>query len=292
MPWLQAHLVVDRENVSRVEQALLDLGAISITLGDAADEPLLEPDPGESPLWRLTCISALFAPEIQPKALRQSLSHLLSGNTRQTLRFEHLADQVWERAWLADFRPMQFGKRLWVCPDGQRPEGVSGLFIDLDPGLAFGTGTHPTTALCLKWLDRNPPCGQSVVDFGCGSGILGIAALKLGARSVIAIDHDPQALEATQANALKNGVSDRLQTYPSTEVPRVAADLLLANILADTLIDLKPRLASLVHPQGTVLLSGILLDQVDRVTSVYSPDFEVLPPVSLEDWVLLIAKPA
>lgn len=232
-----------------MELLLEKMGALSVTLGDAADEALLEPAPGESPLWQRTRISGLFTQESDPERLRRELVHTLGEEIGQNLECEALEDRQWERVWLDNFRPMKFGRNLWICPDGQRPF-EEGNFIDLDPGLAFGTGTHPTTALCLDWLDAQQPVDARVVDFGCGSGILAIAALKLGAREVVAIDHDPQALDATRANAEKNGVLGRLRIVHSASLPSIEnVDLVLANILAGTLIDLEPTLAALVRPE-------------------------------------------
>lgn len=203
MPWIQLHLTVEKRQAPLIERLLEKLGALSVTLGDAADEPLLEPAPGESPLWQKTRISGLFAEETDPDRLRNRIYEAVDHRIGQSLEWERLEDKQWERVWLENFKPMKFGRRLWICPDGQRPQDGNGIYIDLDPGLAFGTGTHPTTALCLGWLDTQQLMGARIVDYGCGSGILSIAALKLGAREVIAIDHDPQALDATRANGEK-----------------------------------------------------------------------------------------
>lgn len=270
-----------------MELLLEKMGALSVTLGDAADEALLEPAPGESPLWQRTRISGLFTQESDPERLRRELVHTLGEEIGQNLECEALEDRQWERVWLDNFRPMKFGRNLWICPDGQRPF-EEGNFIDLDPGLAFGTGTHPTTALCLDWLDAQQPVDARVVDFGCGSGILAIAALKLGAREVVAIDHDPQALDATRANAEKNGVLGRLRIVHSASLPSIEnVDLVLANILAGTLIDLEPTLAALVRPEGRIILSGLLSNQTESVSAAYAGDFDLLQPSTLENWVLL-----
>ena len=270
-----------------MELLLEKMGALSVTLGDAADEALLEPAPGESPLWQRTRISGLFTQESDPERLRRELVHTLGEEIGQNLECEALEDRQWERVWLDNFRPMKFGRNLWICPDGQRPF-EEGNFIDLDPGLAFGTGTHPTTALCLDWLDTQQPVDARVVDFGCGSGILAIAALKLGAREVVAIDHDPQALDATRANAEKNGVLGRLRIVHSASLPSIEnVDLVLANILAGTLIDLEPTLAALVRPEGRIILSGLLSNQTESVSAAYAGDFDLLQPSTLENWVLL-----
>jgi ribosomal protein L11 methyltransferase len=217
--WLQISLTVDASQVAAVEGLFTTLGALSVTDADAADQPLLEPGPGETPLWNRTRITALFE-EDQPSApIEAALQARLSPATLATLEQERLEDQVWERVWLQDFHPMRFGRRLWVCPAGQRPEQADALVVDLDPGLAFGTGTHPTTALCLRWLDEAVLTDRLVVDFGCGSGILAIAAALLGAREVLAVDHDPQALKATRDNAEKNQVLERIRILAPEEVP-------------------------------------------------------------------------
>jgi len=261
MPWLQLTLNTDRQQAPFVEALFEELGALSVTYGDAGDQPLLEPGPGETPLWSQTRVTALFDGETDPALLRAALSNALSKSAFQSLQQETLEDQVWERAWLDDFHPMRFGERLWVCPNGQRPSQEDAVVLDLDPGLAFGTGTHPTTALCLRWLDRAALNGKRVLDYGCGSGILAIAAAVLGAESVTAVDHDPQALEATRDNAVKNGVLERIRALPPEQTPETGFDIVLANILAGTLIDLAPQLQPRVNPGGQLLLSGILEGQ-------------------------------
>ncbi|MFQ5645052.1 MAG: 50S ribosomal protein L11 methyltransferase, partial [Thiogranum sp.] len=207
------------------------------------------------------------------------------------LKQETLHDQDWERLWLERFQPMKFGERLWICPDGQRPpQDDAAILIDLDPGLAFGTGTHATTALCLEWLDRHAPRQQSVLDYGCGSGILAVAALKLGAAQVWGVDIDRQALWASGENAERNGVRAGLRTGLPGELPDQVFDLLLANILANPLIELAPRLAGLVRPDGWLVLSGILSAQADAVRAAYAPWFSLSGPVERDGWVRLHGK--
>jgi ribosomal protein L11 methyltransferase len=205
--------------------------------------------------------------------------------------FEHIADRAWEREWLKDFHPMRFGRRLWICPGGQRPQldesAEEHCLIELDPGLAFGTGTHPTTALCLEWLDSAPLDGKSVVDYGCGSGVLAIAALKLGAAAALAIDIDPQALLATRDNAARNHVSERLTVAGPDEAPRRQAVILLANILAEPLLELAPSFGERVAPGGSVVLSGILRSQAAPVASRYAAWFDMRPATVRDDWALL-----
>ncbi len=286
MAWLQIHLTTAKAQAPLVEQLLESLGALSVTLGDAGDNPLLEPAPGEQPLWEQTRITGLFPSDSDIEPLRQSLENGLTGQYAQ-LEVERLEDQVWERVWLDNFRPMRFGKRLWICPDNLRPDEQDAVVVELDPGLAFGTGTHPTTALCLTWLDGTAMTGKRIIDFGCGSGILAIAALRLGAELAIAIDHDPQALQASCDNAEKNGVLERLQVLGSDATLQEPADILLANILAGTLISLQPILTAGVKPGGKIVLSGILEDQWQSVATAFAGAFTFAPPVMQEEWVLL-----
>ena len=287
MPWLQLKLTTPPEQAPLIELLFESMGALSITLGDAGDQPILEPDLNTQPLWSETTVTALFEGERDVDELRSQINQSLNRDISRQLKLQWLDDQTWERVWLEHFKPMPFGSRLWVCPDGQRPEVESAIVLELDPGLAFGTGTHSTTALCLNWLDANEISGKTVIDYGCGSGILAIAALLLGASSVLAIDHDPQALLATADNAEKNGVAERLTIALPEEAPSCKADIMLANILAGPLIELAPKLASMLHSGGEIVLSGILLEQVEQVGSAYSPHFNRLQKQPREDWVLL-----
>jgi ribosomal protein L11 methyltransferase len=268
MSWLQAHVHTDSAHAAQVEAALAAAGAMSVTLLDAADEPVLEPAPGETPLWAQIRVTGLFDGAADPDALRATLAVALQPDS--ALRIEPLQDQVWERAWREHFRPMRFGRRLWVIPGGQTAALADGdVAVELDPGLAFGTGTHATTALCLEWLDSLDLAGRRVIDVGCGSGILAIAALKLGAAHAVAIDHDPQALLATRENAARNGVADRLTVLDADASPTAPADVVVANILAGTLVELAPQIAAMVRPGGLLALSGILADQVSDVAAAY-----------------------
>ena len=287
MPWIQAHLTTSKEQAPLVELLFENLGALSTTLEDAEDEPLLEPAPGELPIWKRTRVTGLFAGATDSDDRRQRIHQTLNRDVARTLELEVLEDQAWERAWLDNFHAMSFGRRLWICPQGRRVGQGDAVIVELDPGLAFGTGTHPTTALCLQWLDRTPLEGLTLIDFGCGSGILAVAALKLGAKKVYATDHDPQALQATAANAEKNGVLQRLQICTSQQLPEQPVDLLLANILAGTLIELKTLLTRLTRPGGRVVLSGILSEQAQSVSDAYADAFTLQPPLLQEEWVLL-----
>jgi len=283
MSWLQLSLQIDGDHAERVAAELDDLGAVAVTLEDAADVPVLEPGPGETPLWPSVIVTALFRPDLTLHALENSdIWRLRSG-----FHLSLLAERAWEREWLKDFRPTRFGRHLWVCPADQNPDDDDrAVIIRLDPGLAFGTGTHPTTALCLEWLDANPPHGATVADFGCGSGILAIAAALLGARQVDALDIDDQAVEATAANAERNGVTAKVHAGPAGgTVPD--CDLLLSNILADTLIGLAPEFGAALRPGARVVLSGILVGQAAAVCAAYAPWFRLTDRAERDGWVLL-----
>jgi ribosomal protein L11 methyltransferase len=288
--WLQAHLTVDKTRAPLIELLFERLGAVSVTLGDAGDEPMLEPGPGETPLWQATRVSGLFDGATDPDTLRAAISQALAANLCRDLDLEYLANRDWQRAWMDRFAPMRFGERLWIRPSGSRIEQDDAVVVDLDPGLAFGTGTHPTTALCLAWLDGHDVKGKTVIDFGCGSGVLAIAALKLGAERAIAIDHDPQALMATRDNAARNGVAGRIEAVLGDGRQAQAADLVLANILANVLVTLAPRITGLIRPGGQLVMSGILPSQVAEVTQAYAERLDFAPVETLHDWVLLYGR--
>jgi ribosomal protein L11 methyltransferase len=279
MPWLQAHVLTDPDHAESIEAVLEALGALSVTLGDAADEPVLEPAPGETPLWRSTVVTGLFEDGAGVERLAARVAVALGGASHCAVRVEPLADQVWERAWLEHFRPMHFGPRLWVVPGSQSAALAPGdVAVELDPGLAFGTGTHPSTALCLEWLAEQDLAGCDVIDYGSGSGILAVAALKLGARRAVAVDHDPQALLATRENAARNGVADQLVVLSDRDSLPGPAPFVVANILAGTLIGLAPQIAALVAPGGRLALAGILADQADDVIAAYATRGEEAAP--------------
>jgi ribosomal protein L11 methyltransferase len=284
MPFLQLILELDKRDPEPVEEALFAAGALSVTLEDAADDPILEPAPGALPLWPTVNAKALFDAGASRDDITEQL-HTFLG-TLPTHRFEHLDDRPWEREWLKDFKAMRFGKRLWICPDGQRPDEANAVVVDLDPGLAFGTGTHPTTALCLQWLDAQSLSNKTVIDYGCGSGILAIAALKLGATHAEGVDIDPQALIASMNNATRNDVSGKLRVS-LTDSHLHAADIVMANILAGPLANLAPRLAQLTRSSGHLVLSGVLTEQADSVQNAYAAWFEMEPIVLQDDWARL-----
>ncbi|GIX31487.1 MAG: ribosomal protein L11 methyltransferase [Porticoccaceae bacterium] len=267
MPWLRLSFQVGREEVARWEEALEAAGACAVSLlaGEPAEEPVLEPGVGEAPLWRKVTLAALFPADADRGELRARLAL-----DERPHRFEWLEDRAWERVWLDRFGPIRCGRRLWVLPDGREAPEPAAVAMRLDPGLAFGTGDHPTTRLCLEWLDRHPPEGLQVVDYGCGSGILAIAALLLGARRALGVDHDPQALWASRANAARNGLGeDRLVLAAPQALPALRAELVLANILAAPLIDLAERLTDLLLPEGWLVLSGFTPAQADAVARAF-----------------------
>ncbi|MEJ2691866.1 MAG: 50S ribosomal protein L11 methyltransferase [Candidatus Thiodiazotropha sp.] len=285
--WLQLSIDTSEAQAPLLELVLENLGALSVTLGDAGDQPLMELPPESQQLWRQTRITALFNGDRDPKALRGELATILEEDVIKSLRWERIEDRLWERAWLEHFKPMSFGRRLWICPHEETIEQPGSVVIQLDPGLAFGTGTHPTTALCLTWLDGIDLKGKTIVDYGCGSGILAIAALKLGAEHALAVDHDPQALDASQENAVKNGVAERLHTCLPDAVPPTQADFLVANILAGPLMTLAPTLADLLKPGGRFALSGILAEQQPDVAACYQPFAAIAPSHQQEEWILI-----
>lgn len=285
MPWLQLSLQIDSASAQEAAHELEAAGAASVTLEDAEDSPLLEPGPGETPLWPTVIVTGLFDFESSPRLA--GLQDSAVWRSRRGFQLSRLPDKVWEREWLKHFRPTRFGRHLWVCPAGMTPEDDrEAVTLTLDPGLAFGTGTHATTALCLDWLDRHRPEGLRVVDYGCGSGILAIAAALLGARSVSARDIDPQALDATQANALRNEVADRVHAAPAGgDIPD--CDLLISNILANTLTDLAADFAHALQGGAQVVLSGILADQAAPVIEAYDPWFRLQRQGEKDGWILL-----
>jgi len=289
VPHLQLTLDIGSRDPAPFEDALFELGAVSVTLEDAADDPVLEPAPGETPLWPTVVVKAVFEAGSDADVIAAALAQALP-DAPPAPRFEALPDKAWEREWLKDFRPMRFGRRLWVCPGGLPAGAPDAIRIELDPGLAFGTGTHPTTALCLEWLDAQTLAGVAVVDYGCGSGILAIAAAKLGAASVLAMDIDPQALIATHENAQRNCVADRLAVTGDPQLAAGSTDVLLANILAGPLVELAPRFAQAIRPGGHLALSGLLLEQAGTVTAAYRPWFDIATAATRDGWALLAGR--
>jgi ribosomal protein L11 methyltransferase len=285
MSWRQFSMELAGLESGRVEQALMSLGAQAVTYTDAADTPVLEPVRGETPLWPSTRVSALFPGELDAAEIAEALRQELALDALPPWQVETLEDRAWEREWLKDFRAMRFGNRLWVCPTGHEVEEPGAVVIHLDPGLAFGTGTHATTALCLEWLDGACMERRRTLDYGCGSGILAVAALLLGAAEAVATDIDPQALDATRANAARNGVSGRLTTLPPEGLDDRPYDLVLANILAAPLIGLAPDLAMRTRDGGEIVLSGILAGQEREIRTAYDPWFDLGPAAARGDWI-------
>ncbi len=288
MPWRQISLTTPRENAEAVEDLLLQLGAVSVTLEDAADAPVLEPLPGETPLWPEVQVLGLFEETTDPARV----DALLGERGLRGGRWMEVQDQDWERAWMDQFQPQRFGRRLWIVPSWLEAPQAEAVNILLDPGLAFGTGNHPTTALCLEWLDGAELAGKTVLDFGCGSGILAIAALKLGAIEALGVDIDPQALLATRDNAARNGIeAARLATMLPEDLPLERPfDVLLANILMGPLIELAPRLTGHVRPGGELVLSGLLAAQAEEVMGAYAAGFDFDPTRIRDGWARLSGR--
>ena len=298
MPFLELSLRCRASEEARVEAALEDLGAISVSLLDAdeADDQhaILEPGVAETPLWPQVQVLALFEANTNPELLLQAMEAWDGRLDLSSAQLRTVEDQDWERAWMDQFKPMRFGSRTWIVPSNQElPEdadAASAVVIRLDPGLAFGSGTHPTTALCLAWLDGLPLAGKRVLDFGCGSGILALAALKLGAASAVGVDNDPQALIATRDNAQRNGVDDRLQVFMPDDEPDAHYPVVLANILAVALDALAEHLAARVETGGEIALSGILHGQEGALLERYAAWFDQLQATRLDDWMRITGR--
>ena len=296
MPWLELSLVVRTEQQPGAEEALDDLGALSITLQDAnAETPdeqaIFEPGVGELPLWPTITLNALFDAGTDRRGLAAALGELLPWLEPDQLTFHDVADQDWERAWMDQFKPMPFGRRLWIYPwNIEPPAGDELVVVRLDPGLAFGSGTHPTTALCLEWLDGLDLAGKTITDYGCGSGILAIAALKLGAASAIGVDNDPQALTASIDNAERNDVADRLAVFLPEDAAAEPADVFIANILAGPLGALAPTFAAAAKPGAPFAISGILDGQQEELLQRYAEWFDELRVDTREDWVRISGR--
>jgi ribosomal protein L11 methyltransferase len=286
MPWHQITVRVAEAQAASIELALQELGAVSVTMQDAEDEAVFQLEPGSTPLWAQTDVTGLFEQAVNVQTVAAAL-HKASGlDLSDSLRYEIVEDIDWERAWMADFKPMRFGRRLWVCPSWTPPPEPDALNILLDPGLAFGTGTHPTTALCLEWIDEQDMQGKTVIDYGCGSGILAIAAILCGATEVVAIDNDPQAIIACASNREMNGIAaDRLTVYMPDQNQHQPADFMLANILSGPLQELTPILARLTRPGGRIVLSGVLSEQTSALLQTYDQYFEMNVPVHRDEWV-------
>lgn len=291
MPWLQLTFEITPDDAEQYSDLLTEAGASAVTLQDSADQPLYEPPPGETPLWSRTRVIGLFDASADIKLIVEHIRGSLAPDPLPDWRVSPLEDKDWEREWMDNFKPMSFGEQVWIVPSWTEPPQPDAVNILLDPGLAFGTGTHPTTALCLQWLDAHSRTHSmhydEVIDYGCGSGILAIAAALLGAKHVWAVDNDPQALIATRDNAVKNGVTNSIEAVLPEALPEITTPLLLANILAGPLMEFAEKFAHHVSPGGFIVLSGILSEQAEKVSASYESWFEMEAPVTQDDWVRL-----
>jgi len=291
MSWVQLKLNATAETAEKIGDLLITNGAQSVTFTDSYDTPVFEPLPGETLLWGDTDVMGLFTADFNITPVIDLLNRKKGLIPLLRYKLEQLEDKDWIREWMDQFHPMQFGQRLWICPSWREVPDEGAVNVMLDPGLAFGTGTHATTRLCLEWLDSLDLKDKTVVDFGCGSGILAVAALKLGAKRVIGIDIDPQAIQASRANAQRNGVEQQLELYLPQEQPRdFEADVVVANILAGPLQSLSGTILAYVKPSGVFALSGILENQSEEVTKAYQASSQMAEPVILDEWVRLTGK--
>ncbi|MGG4663465.1 50S ribosomal protein L11 methyltransferase [Providencia vermicola] len=285
MPWIQIKINSTAQHAEALGDELIETGAVSVTFQDSHDTPVFEPLPGETRLWGDTDVIGLFDAETEMKFVVAQLENSPLLGTGFAHKIEQLEDKDWEREWMDNFHPMRFGERLWICPSWRDVPDPTAVNVMLDPGLAFGTGTHPTTSLCLQWLDGLDLEGKTVIDFGCGSGILAIAALKLGAAHAIGIDIDPQAITASRDNAKRNGVSERLSLYlPKDQPQELQADVVVANILAGPLRELASMISVLPRAGGLLGLSGVLATQAESVADAYRTTFEIDPIAEKEEW--------
>ena len=287
MSWLQLETIIGQQRPETLEPVLEELGATAVWFRDAGEEPILEPKPGETPLWSATIVAALFPEDTDPEMLAAALQDVVEGSE---LSFTRIDERDWQADWQKTLRPLRFGDRLWVVPDGiafNKP----GIGVRMTPGLAFGTGEHPTTAMCLNWLESQPLSGCSVLDYGCGSGLLAIASLALGADEACAVDIDAQALAATRNNAEKNSCSEKLVVCCPEEIAAGRQyDVLVANILSGTLIELGPVISKLLHSNARLALSGILEDQAEAVCAAWSDWAALKTSMQDQNWVLLTGR--
>lgn len=282
MPWKELHIITSADKVDEISDQLSDFGANAITFRDAGDDPIFEPSNTTPRIWAKTIVIGLFEST-------QDISALLKQLNNYDISIIDIPDEDWVRRSLDSFKPMKFGKKLWVCPSWQTLPEPNAIHLSLDPGLAFGTGSHPTTALCLEWLDENLSSEEQVIDYGCGSGILGIAALKLGAKQVFAVDNDEQALKSAAHNSQKNNLYPPVfTTFLPENLPALQADLVMANILAQPLIELAKTLAFLTKIGGKILISGVLSGQVDSINNAYKRWYNIQQPVYKGEWVSLV----
>lgn len=287
MAWHQISIITNENTAPKLADFFSNLGAVSVTYMDAEDEPVYEPGIGETKIWSNTQVIALFELDAEPELIKTLVFQQFKNDELHDWQHEAVADQEWERAWMEYYKPMKFADKLWVCPTNQEQFEAGTVCLTLDPGLAFGTGTHPTTALCLEWLASHDLADKTVIDYGCGSGILAVAAILLGANIAHAVDIDPQAITATQSNALKNNVQDKIKCYLPEQFYPFQADIVLANILAKPLIDMSEQICALLVSGGQLVLSGILREQAESVISAYQQNINFNPLIQQEDWIRL-----
>ncbi len=287
MAWHQISVITQENIAPKLADYFSDLGAVSVTYMDAEDEPVYEPAIGETKIWSNTQVIALYELDADPELIKSQVYKQFNHDDLHDWVYEAIADQEWERAWMEYYKPMKFADRLWVCPTDQEQVESGTVCLTLDPGLAFGTGTHPTTALCLEWLASHELSAKTVIDYGCGSGILAVASVLLGAKVAHAVDIDPQAITATESNALKNKVEDKIKTYLPEQFTPFQANIVLANILAKPLIDMAEQICALVVSGGSLVLSGILHEQAESVINAYQREIIFSPLVQQEDWIRL-----
>lgn len=274
-----------RDEADSLSDFFEERGAVSVTMTDRYDSPILEPEIGTTPLWNDVVVQALYEDELDARA---ALHDLMSDSPTLKVMLEEVPEQDWERVCLADFVPQQFGKRLWICPSWLAPPEPTAINLTLDPGLAFGTGTHPTTALCLTWLEQADLLNKRMIDYGCGSGVLALASLKLGASHVNAVDLDDQALTATNSNAKINHLSSDVLTVSMPNALKEPVDILIANILLKPLLHLKTEFRRLLKPSGLLVVSGVLNSQKEELISAYQDEFICLSSSSQDDWCLVV----
>jgi ribosomal protein L11 methyltransferase len=288
MAWHQISVITNENTAPKLADFFDHLGAVSVTYMDAEDEPVYEPAIGETKIWSNTQVIALYELDADIAHVKTAVLANFKADELQDWQEEYIDDQEWERAWMEYYHPMKFADTLWVCPTGQEQYEGGTVCLTLDPGLAFGTGTHPTTALCLEWLASHDLTDKTVIDYGCGSGILAVAAVLLGAKVAHAVDIDPQAITATESNALKNGVADKIICYLPEQFAPLQADVVLANILAKPLVEMSKDISTLVKTGGALVLSGILAEQANSVIDAYqAQQIDFNTRVQQEDWVRL-----
>ena len=285
MPWLQLIFNTTQQECPLYSDILSNNGALSVTLEDAGDQPIYEPLPGETPHWPDTRVIGLFDADTNLDKLVALVKEQIKPKIIAQWQIEELEDRDWTTEWTKDFHPIQIASDLWICPSWCEPPESEATNIYMDPGLAFGSGTHATTYLCMSWLAQHQLSEMDMVDYGCGSGILAITAAKLGAKQIWAIDNDPQALISTRDNAKNNTVEDVIYTGLPDSFEDLLVDVLMANILALPLVELAEKFASMVKPHGDIVLSGILPDQIDFITKTYAKWFEIKPITVKDNWI-------